>query len=264
MMIVFVGNSSNYQTLYEEQKNLRAVDVADLANKTTQYNEQVKKSIELKDNLQQEIKDLEIQKNDLAVDKQKFERLALQYQGQADSWKGVMAGFEQSVRNLQASLGQSQTQLDEARSQGIKDRKELNEITADLYEKIVQLQDLESERRRLMEQKKALEAQVAASGTAVRTREIIPVTPLNRVATAAPVIVGTDIKGLVVAVGESMIQLSVGSADGVTKKTVFHITRGDQFLCDVRVTDVDINKCAGVLELVQQRPQVGDTASTQL
>ena len=37
-----------------------------------------------------------------------------------------MAGFEQSVRNLQASLDQTQQQLDTARSQGIKDQKELN------------------------------------------------------------------------------------------------------------------------------------------
>ena len=265
MMIVFVGNSSNYKALYEEQQSLRTVAEMDLATKASQFDEQIKKSNEMKTSLQQEIQDLKIETNKLAEDKQRAERLAQQYQGQADSWKGVMSGFEQSVRNLQASLDQAQTQLDDARSQGIKDQKELNQITADLYEKIVQLQDLEAERRRLMEQKKALEAQVAAgTTTASRPREIIPVTPLNQIAAPAAVVTGTDVKGLVVAVGESMVQLSVGSADGVTKGAVFHITRGDSFLCDVVVTDVDINKCAGVLELVQQRPQVGDTASTQL
>jgi Fe-S cluster assembly protein SufB len=69
-----------------------------------------------------------------------------------------MTGFEQSVRNLQASLSQTQEQLDVARSQGVKDQKELNQITADLYEKIVQLQSLDAERRRLLEQKKELES----------------------------------------------------------------------------------------------------------
>lgn len=264
MMIVFVGNSSNYMAKFEAEQGLRRVAESEYTNLSNQYAEQVKKSAELKTNLQQQIQDLENQKNDLTADKQKYERLAQQYQGQADSWKGVMAGFEQSVRNLQASLDQAQTQLDTARSQGIKDQKELNQITADLYEKIVQLQDLEAERRRLMEQKKALEAQVASAGPVAQPREVIPVTPLNQVAAPAVVVSGADVKGLITAVGESMVQLSVGSADGVTKGMVFHITRGDIFLCDVVVSDVDINKCAGVLELVQQRPQVGDTASTQL
>ena len=174
-----------------------------------------------------------------------------------------MTGFEQSVRNLQASLSETQGQLDLARTQGVKDQKELNQITADLYEKIVQLQSLEAERRRLLEQKKELESRVTTGQSPAK--EILPVTPLNRTAspaTTAPV--GTDVKGLVVEIQQSLITLSVGSADGVKEKMVFHITRGDRFLCDVIVTNVDINRCAGVLDLVQQSPQVGDTASTQL
>jgi cell shape-determining protein MreC len=175
-----------------------------------------------------------------------------------------MAGFEQSVRNLQGSLEQTQEQLDTARTQTIKDRKDLNQITADLYEKIVQMQDLEAERRRLLEQKTMLEEQLGTAGGAAPRRDVTPVTQRPQPAGATPMVTSSDIQGLVTAVGESMVQLSVGSADGVTLNMVFHITRGDRFLCDIVVTDVDINKCAGVLELVQQRPQVGDTASTQL
>ena len=250
--------------MYEDMKGLCAVSQAEAANTKNQYAEQVKKSTELKTKFQNEIGNLEIEKNNLAMDKQKFERLAQQYQNQADSWKGVMAGFEQSVRNLQDSLKLTQTQLDDARAQGINDQKKLNQITADLYEKIVQLQDLEAERRHLLEQKTALESQLSFGGGSTKLEEVIPVTPLNQAASQTPVVSTSDIKALVVATGESMAQLSVGSADGVKPQMVFHITRGERFLCDVVVTDVDINKCAGVLELVQQRPQIGDTASTQL
>ena len=249
--------------MYEDTKELCAVAQADSANTKNQYAEQVKKSAELKAKLQDEIRNLEIEKNNLTMDKQNFERLAQQYQSQADSWKGVMTGFEQSVRNLQESLKLTQTQLDNARSQGINDQKKLNQITADLYEKIVQLQDMEAERRNLLEQKTALESQLIGGGSP-KMEEIIPVTRLNQPARQTPVVTTSDIKGLVIAKGDSMVQLSVGSADGVKKGMEFHVTRGDRFLCDVVVTDVDINKCAGVLELVQQSPQVGDTASTQL
>ena len=263
MVVTFVGNTNNYKQGYEETKNLNTVLQAELTTKDEQYNVQVNKCIELEKQLQQELQNIEADKNQMASDLRKAERMALQYQSQADSWKGVMTGFEQSVRNLQASLSQTQAQLDLARSQGVKDQKELNQITADLYEKIVQLQSLEAERRRLLEQKKELESRMTTDRSPAR--EIIPVTPLNRTASPATIApAGTDVKGLVVEIQQNLITLSVGSADGVKEKMVFHITRGDRFLCDVIVTNVDINRCAGVLDLVQQSPQVGDTASTQL
>ena len=264
MFVVFVGNADNYKKMYEDQKLLSTTLQADLTTKDEQYNIQVKKCATLEQQLQRELQSLEADKNQYASDLRKAERLAQKSQADADSWKGVMTGFEQSVRNLQASLSQTQTQLDLARSNGIKDQKELNQITADLYEKIVQLQSLEAERRRLLEQKKELESRVAAGGS--YAKEVIPVTlQQNRTAspaTTAPA--GTDVKGLVVEVQQNLITLSVGSADGVKENMVFHITRAESFLCDVIITNVDINQCAGVLDLVQQAPQVGDTASTQL
>ena len=264
MFVVFVGNADNYKKMYEDQKLLSTTLQADLTTKDEQYNIQVKKCATLEQQLQRELQSLEADKNQYASDLRKAERLAQKSQADADSWKGVMTGFEQSVRNLQASLSQTQAQLDLARSNGIKDQKELNQITADLYEKIVQLQSLEAERRRLLEQKKELESRVAAGGSSAK--EVIPVTlQQNRTAspaTTAPA--GTDVKGLVVEVQQNLITLSVGSADGVKENMVFHITRAESFLCDVIITNVDINQCAGVLDLVQQAPQVGDTASTQL
>ncbi len=44
----------------------------------------------------------------------------------------------------------------------------------------------------------------------------------------------------------------------------FHVTRGDEFICDVLIVNVDTEKAVGVLELVQQSPKVGDNASTNL
>lgn len=263
MVVAFVGNTENYKQLYEEQQSVNAVLHADLTTTETQYNTQIKKSTELATKLQQELQNLEADNNRLASDLRQAQRLAQQYQNQADSWKGVMTGFEQSVRNLQASLSQTQEQLDQARNEGIKDKKELNQLTADLYEKIVQLQSLEAERRRLLEQKKELEEQTA-TGT-IAPPQVTAVTPLNRTAApVSPITTAADIKGLVVEVQQNLITLSVGSADGVRQDMVFHITRGERFICDVIITNVDINQCAGVLDLKVESPQVGDTASTQL
>lgn len=262
MFVVFVGNTSNYKEAYEKQVSAYEVLEGDLAKAVDQYNIQVNKSLKLEEQLQQEVQALQADKNQLAGDLRKSERLAQKSQADADSWKGVMTGFEQSVRNLQDSLNQTQEELDLARSSGIKSEKEITQLMADLHEKIVQLQSLEAERRRLLEKLKTLEGLAASTR---RTAKIIPVTPEpNRTAVPATTAPAGDVKGLVVEVEQNLVTLSVGSTDGVKEKMVFHITRGDRFLCDVIVTHVDVNRCAGVLDLVQQAPQVGDTASTQL
>jgi hypothetical protein len=264
MMVAFVGGAKNYKQGYVGLQQDLQYAQAELTKKDEQFNTQAFKYKELENRLLDTLATLETEKNQLTADLRKSERLSAQYQSQADSWKGVMTGFEQSVRNLQASLQQTQQQLDTARSQGINDRKELNQITADLYAKIVQLQSMEAERRRLLEQKTELENQISSLSTGAAV-EVRPVTPLVRSATpASTTTAAADIKGVVKDVAESLVHLSIGSADGVRENMVFHITRGEQFLCDVVVTNVDIDQSAGVLQLVQQRPRAGDTASTQL
>ena len=62
----------------------------------------------------------------------------------------------------------------------------------------------------------------------------------------------------------SMASISIGSADGVKEGMKFHVTRGDKFLCDILIIDVDAEEAVGVLELVQQQPKVGDSVSTNM
>ena len=62
----------------------------------------------------------------------------------------------------------------------------------------------------------------------------------------------------------SWAELSIGSADGVKKDMVFHVTRGDRFLCDIVIFEVDPDKAVGKMELVQETPKAGDTVCTNL
>lgn len=263
-MVSFVVNTNNYRARYDEQKTLISTLQGELSELSRVYDELQTKMKAAEDNYLGQIQDMRIQNNKLIADLQNAERQKQDAQARADSWKGVLTGFEQSIRNLQQSLQQTQNQLDQARAQGIRDSKELNQITLQLYEKIVQLEALEADRRRLLEQKQELETQVG-SGTFGGPSQIGVVTPLPGPARpVAPVMTGTDIRGLITEVKGGMVTLSVGTSDGVQKDMVFHVTRGDQFLCDVVITNVDINKSAGVLELIQQQPRIGDTASTKL
>lgn len=268
MVVTFVGNANNYERWYQEQKTTSTGLQLGMASQTEHYNDQAKKFSTLETQLQEKLQKLEDDNRNLNTDLLKAEQKAAQAQADADSWKAVMTGFEQSVDNMQASLIETQTKLDQARAEGIKSQKELTQMTNELYVKIVQLKAVEADRRRLLEQKKELENRVTSTGTPAR--EVIPapvpVTPVpDRTAIAATTTPSeADIKGLVAEVDKKLVTLTVGSADGVTEKMLFHITRGDRFMCDVVITNVDINRCAGVIGLMVQQPQVNDTASTQL
>jgi hypothetical protein len=58
--------------------------------------------------------------------------------------------------------------------------------------------------------------------------------------------------------------ISIGSAAGVREDMKFHVTRGDRFICDILIFDVDPEKAIGILDLVQTDPQAGDLAATNL
>ncbi len=263
MIVSYIGTANSYKNLYDTERTAKQVIQSENATLADRYKEQVQKTAELEKQLRTEILALQEQYNQSTADLRTAQRLSQDSETRADSWKGVMTGFEQSVASMLESLKLTQEQLDKARVQNIKDQKELNQITADLYEKIVELQRLEADRRRLLEQKTDLERQLTSTVSAPTTPTAVTQVPSDA-KPAGPVVTTQNIKGLIVAIDQSLVTLSVGSADGVQKGMTFHITRGSDFLCDVSVTNVDIDKCAGVLEMVQQTPKIGDTASTKL
>jgi len=267
-VVTYVGNASNYKALYETERDARTVAEAERASAQRQYDEQVQFVSSLKRDYNERIQALEEEKSKLMADLSSAERASLQYQARADSWQGIVTGFEQTIGNLEMSLKTTRQELDNIRKADIQESKEFNELTNRLYETMVQLEALRADKRRLLEEKSALEEQLkqAADGAAAVAKAaenvVTPVRDAARPVVSIPET--TDIKGIVTEVGESLISVSIGSADGVKKDMVFHVTRGDEFICDVVITNVDTNKAAGVLELKVDQPKIGDTVSTKL
>ena len=265
-VVTYVGNVNNYKALFEDTEALNRSLTSENISLKRQYNEKVALMKEQEKKLTERIQQFEDENSKLAVDLRKSERMSLEYQGRVNSWAGILTSFEQTIANLEQSLKLTQEQLNKAHSEGIKDRKELNEITASFYEKMVQMESLEAARRRLLEQKTDLEERMSQimGPDILGVRAVEPVT--RDIDSARPGVIfgGADLNGLITEVGESMVTISIGSADGVKKGMVFHVTRGDDFISDILITDVDINKSAGVLDLVQQQPRIMDNVSTRL
>lgn len=265
-VVTYVGSVNNYKVMFEDQKSLNNSLVAENASLQRRFNEKTALMKELESKLNDRIQLLEDEKSKLDVELKNARRTSLDYQSRVNSWAGVLTSFEKTIANLEQSLNLTQEQLSNSHSENIKDRKELNEITASLYEKIVQMQALEADRRRLLEAKLDLEEQISQLlGPQSEGIAFEPVTPEYDPARPASIMVtGADLKGLITEVGKSLVSISLGSDDGVKKNMVFQVFRGDEFICQIVVTSVDTSKAAGVLELVQDSPRVGDFVTMRL
>lgn len=265
-VVTYVGNANNYKELYDEAQGDMTVLAAETASAQQHYKEQVDAVGDLKKEHNERIQLLEDAKGVLTADLRTAERASLQFQARADSWQGLLTGSERTVGTLVISLETVRNELDKVRTDDIEESKEFNELTDRLYETLVQVQALQAANRRLLEEISGLEDQLnlAAGGrpAVAKANVVTPVEGTARPAVSMPET--ADLKGLVSEVGESLVSVSIGSADGVAMDMTLHVTRGDEFICNVVITHVDTNMAAGVLDLKVGQPKIGDTVSTKL
>ena len=188
--------------------------------------------------------------------------------GEADTWTTLTDEFRQTNQQQSDMLKSTLAELDGIRADVVKLEKELDETSRALLEKDAVVMSMQKKVKQLEDEKASLlggvNQQLNPYGT--EAASAATVTNVDRSSTATMTARDIDLKALIGAVDmkNSMAQLSVGSADGVTQGMRFHVTRGREFICDVLIISVDVEQSVGVLELVQQQPMVGDNASTNL
>ena len=268
IVVTYVASANNYKQKYEDQ--VKEVQAAKSLYQTRMnlVDEKMASAQKKLDESTQKLTELEAQKTQIQVDLDTAQRSNYGCQERLTNLAGVVGGLNQTISSMDQSLSLARSELDKIRNEQVKGRKELGDITAALNEKTVQVEAIESERRRLLEQKTALDEQItemakggksaAAAGPVTSEPAGVKMSPpaTDQISLRSKV-VETDLKN-------NLVTLSIGSADGVKKGMRFHIVRGDTFICDVVITNVDIERSAGTLGLVRQQPQVGDVAATNL
>ena len=229
-----------------------------------------------KEETEQTRRDLEAQMNELQV---AFSDL----QANFDAVKRENAQLVQRVTDMGASVEQANalqaSQMQQAqtaqqdvvalRADQTRLDKELKETDQLLMEKMAVLAQLEAKNKQLIEANQELETQLnqylRQSGRAAVTPQ--PVTPTRTIVQPAPA-TAKDIalNGRVTAVDmkNALAEISIGAAAGVKPDMNFHVIRGQQFVCDILILDVDADKAVGVLKRVQGAPQSGDLCATNL
>ncbi len=269
VVVTYVASANNWKAEYQDLNNSVDSIKKALASEKRQATEQVAQAQEVADQLREENNQLNAQlsaaQNDLA-DAQRQARL---YNQRVSDSTGTIAGLQQTIESLRTSLSATQQDLTNKTGQLASAQKKLNEINTELDEKIVELQTLEIENKKLLEIKSDLEQIVANKATSGTVSPVTTSRGNARVVSAQPSgakYSQADLKARITEVDlrNKLATISIGAADGVSTGMRFHITRGNQFIADMVITHVDQERAAGVLELVQSTPTVGDNASLNL
>ncbi len=268
IVVTYVANADNYKDLYDTQR--RQLSAAKAASQAAQDD-----LAAAKDQADQARRELEAQMNQLQVTISDLET-------QLESLQRENTQMAQRVRDMGAAVQQanqlqaSQMQQAQAAQQQVAsieaDRtrlsKELAETDQALMERMAIISQLEEKNRQLAEANQELETRLNQNLQQYGRTTATPPTVTPRTGTAQPVGPTTNIdltaRVTAVDINNSLAELSIGSAAGVRPNMVFHVTRGQQFVADIRILDVGPDQSVGILQKVQTPPRVGDVASTNL
>ena len=269
IVVTYVANADNYRQKYDSLRSERDSLRAEKDSLTNQLNESIRQKDELEKSLNSQMASLKTKADELQTKLNNAEREKAELLDRVNSWASITKDFSDTTEKQTQTLNAALDEVKQLKAEQIKLSQELDQTSTTLVEKMAIIDSLQAEKRRLIEEKSDLETRLdqllQAEG------RVATVTPpvTQQKGFAAPVRPSTEpisLKGMVTEVDmkNSLATISIGSADGVKEGMRFHVTRGDEFICDILIIDVDTDRSVGVLELVQQPPKVGDTVSTNL
>ena len=269
IVVTYVANADNYRQMYDDLKDERDIFEGDVKDLTKQLNEKIDQKQLLEDKLNREITLLTEKLNELQsklkiVEAEKDDALR-----RVNSWAAIVRDFYETTDQQGQLLKNTLAEKNRLETEQIKDRKELNELTTTLEKKMAIIAMLDGKTKRLLEEKAILQNRLDKLLLPFdkRAAELVPVTPLKAIAKPAiPAVRDIELKGLIKAIDlkNSIASISIGKAAGVKVGMKFHVTRGDKFICDILIIDVDAEEAVGALELIKQQPKPGDNISTNL
>ena len=279
IVVTYAANAENYrEKLQTSDKQLQAAR----ENRRSAIESEAKQKEEseaLKAELGKQIADLTALKTELEgeIDRLKRDNSQKEQTARDASAEAVLANETMSKLTDQAAASAKEVKDLQANLTNIE--KELEETTQALMERVAALTDLESRNRQLIEEKQGLETQLSQvlqqygraplrPPTVTTTQSIAQ--PIQRAVAQPPAPAAAtraiNLNGRVTEVNMQgkIAAISIGAAAGVRANMKFHVTRGDRFICDILIFDVDAERAVGTLDLVQAEPQPGDMAATNL
>ncbi len=272
IVVTYVANADNYRQKYDELRVRLDQTRQKLTAATKLANEKADELKQINQNLNRQIADLKMQNDQLKVSFNNAEREKATLLQKVNNWTSIAKDFHETNQQQETLLEDTLNKLNNIEVAKIKQEKELKQTTKTLFEKMAVIDSLQKEQRRLAEEKAEIEQRLnqilmPTGKTAAAPTPVTLKSEAARPATSAietPVAENIQLKGKVSKVDSQngLVEISIGTADGVKTGMRFHVIRKDAFISDILIVEVDTEQAVGVLEIVQQQPEVGDVVTT--
>jgi hypothetical protein len=266
-VISYVTSSVNYKERYESQTREKNAAVSKAEDMTDQLNKMTEETDRLSKKLNASIQSLNSELNSVKTELGNAKRENSAMLAKVESFAAITKDFNKTNSDQYDLLQKTLDELDAIQASLIKREKEVDDLTTALDEKMAIVDTLEADKRRLLEQKTELQArldeQLMPTGKRIAVSQ--PVTKDTSTIKIAPSTKASiDLKGLVTEVDlqNSATGISIGKVDGVKIGMIFHVIRGDQFIRDILIIDVEDTQAVGVFQLGEGIPKNGDTVAT--
>ncbi|MFH1716151.1 MAG: hypothetical protein ABIF19_02270 [Planctomycetota bacterium] len=274
IVVTYVGNAVDYKKENDGLKSRLGAAKQNEDNANRQFNELKSQADADKvrlggqiDALKQQVATLTGQLKQVEIAKENALR-------DVNSWASIVQEYKASNDEQRKMMADAQTLATQTEADFIKEQAKHEETMSALVDKLAIIAVLEDKTKALIEEKTSLQNQIdqylRQFGKAAAAPVSVTTTREKARVAIAPVTEDIALKGLITEVNmkDLLAGISIGSADGVKEGMRFHTTRGNKFICDIVVLDVEPDKAVGWLELLQGQPQnqpiVGDNISTNL
>ena len=266
IVVTYVANANNYKKQYKDLRDSEQAARAKARDAVEQLNEMIKVTDQQKKELSEQISLLQTKIGQLDGQLRVAEREKAQMLQRVDGLAAEVQTFIKTNDNQTSLLEDTIKTWKSVEADLIREQSQHKETATVLLDKMAIIATLEADKRRLLEERTQLQAKLdqllRQYGKVIGPPT--PVTPTKAKVRPAPLTKAIGLKGTVTAVDSknSLAEISIGAASGVKENMKFHVIRGDEFICDILVLDVDAEKAVGILDLVQKQPKVGDLVST--
>jgi uncharacterized phage infection (PIP) family protein YhgE len=271
LVATYVANAENFRQKYDQAyTDLRAAQEKE-RSADKQLREKIEETDRDKAKLNEQIASLKIQIGQTQAELDQVTRNRNELLERVNSFAAEVQAFNKTNQDQGTLLDRTITNWKAAEQDLIKERSQHKETSRVLLEKMAIIATMQEQGKRLVEEKTELQTKLdqflRQYGQVFAPAK--PVTPITAKARPAPPVTrDIGLKGRVrtVDLQNKMAEISIGRAHGVKEAMKFHVVRGDKFICDILILDVEPEKAVGILDLLQPDlpPQAGDQVSTNL
>lgn len=271
IVVTYVANAENYKDMWDTVRVEKDAAEASKDQAVKNFNDINVEMAKQKTDGDKEKADLNIKIGQLETSLTEAIRKANEKDLLANKWEDLTTEFYDTNEKLRQLLETKLAELKKIGLEQIQGDKEIKETTAALIQKMAIITTLEKQSKQLLEEKTDLQNRLnqllQQAGKAVAAPE--RVTMIEEKAQVVSPTIDIGLNGLITAVdlGNSLAEISIGAANGVKQNMKFHVTRGDKFICDIVILNIEPEKAIGTLELMdvtKEQPKAGDNVSTNL